>query len=117
MRQRAHSTLSTGSGSGDRACAAQPAVHIDPINSATAARLVVMVISPDLLLEQSLVAPQLEYADVVGTDAAVVKDDRSFGQMAYVRRNMCREQQRAAVLIRLTGGPGKDWRGEGVKVC
>src|SRR5262245_21443320 len=103
MRQRAHSTRSIGTGSGDRAFAVHAIVDSVAIARIRTVHRVVMSISPHVALEHALVPAQLEAARRVRLDSAIAEQDDPRSQVPDVRGHVRREQQTPAGALQLTG--------------
>jgi hypothetical protein len=91
MRQRAHSTRSSGTGSGDRARVAQPIVGSHAITSAMAVYRILMIVPPHVTFEHSFVAAELELARGFRFEAAVAEQHDARRQMSHVGRDVRRE--------------------------
>src|SRR5262249_61088045 len=100
MPQRAHSTRSSGSGTGADTRAAHPIATALARISRIPHRIV-MVVSPHVTFEQALITPQLEGSGRVGLDAAVPQQHDSCRQMTDVGRHMRREEERPPAACEL----------------
>src|SRR5262245_10417235 len=116
MRHLAHSTRSTGTGSGDRACALQASVSADTAISGIADRHVVIVVSPDVALERVLGALQFEITGHIAVDAAVAQQHDARGKVPDIAGYVRGEEQRASLAAQLARAAKQDPRRDGIEV-